>query len=150
MVKRILTDDEREQMYADVDMADEITKKYQPNFEGTYTAELLDFVFDSWLKDKSTVTNIEYDIHFTSKNINKPTALMVWRSLGSAFGELLNLKYEAKWVHITDEYGEEIAINCKGSDMLMFPYSSIQKRIESKESYFFVALEKLAQSNSVI
>ena len=91
---------------------------YQP---ADVSFQLLDSTFIQWLDDE---------------NEEKFNPDAIAHGLGIVFGELLAKKLDMKWVKVRDEYGEEFAI--RGQDNLMsFPVSSVQKRIETEETGFF-------------
>lgn len=138
---RDLTQDEKNMMELYRDMALKICKKYVPGFKGDYTSKLLDDVFASWLKDTDPFVKQNYDMDFHHESEKKPSAYMIKMTLGTVFGDILNKEFQSNWKHVTDMYGEEISVHHAGVNYATFPYSSIEKRIASKELNFFQAIE---------
>lgn len=66
--------------------------------------------------------------------------------LGAIFGNLLNKELNMQWILINDSYGEELAVR-HANDFTSFPFSSIQKRIESGESNFFNNIYQMIKHN---
>ncbi len=140
---RELTQEELDTIQLDTDLAYSICKKYVLEFEGTFTSKILSKTFILWLEDKSEIIEKDYDSNFNSSNLKKPTATMIKYALGSAFGEVLNTITGSDWMHVTDQYGKEICIHHKSANYTSFPYSSVEKRIKSREALFFESIENL-------
>jgi len=54
--------------------------------------------------------------------------------LGIAFGDALAQHLGLSWVAVEDEYGRDPALRLDGTSVLVFPMTSISKRIEQGES----------------
>lgn len=54
--------------------------------------------------------------------------------LGIAFGDALVQRLGLKWVAVEDEYGRDPALQLEGTSILLFPLTTISKRIERGES----------------
>lgn len=135
---RPLTQDELDTIeMVDLDVAYSICKRYLNEFDGTFTATILDQVFALWLDDTAAYLEKDYDSGYDPKSGKKPTPTMIVYGLGGAFGDILNKKFKSNWIHLTDNFGEAICIRHAQSSYTAFPYSSVQKRIESKENTFF-------------
>ena len=134
---RDLTEDEHNVLELYLDLGYSICKKYVPDFDGTFTAKLLTKVFGLWLTDTAAYITNENSDDFKSSSTAKPNDKMIEFGLGTAYGEVLNTAFNAKWKHITDEYGEEICIRHENPEYTTFPYSVLQKRTVSKETVFF-------------
>ena len=73
-----------------------------------------------------------------------PSAVAAWyfalilstvklQCLGIAFGDALAQKLGLQWVAVEDEYGRDPALSRVGTSLLVFPMTSISKRIERGE-----------------
>ena len=140
---RKLTAEENNLMQFHRDLAVRICKKYVPGFNNIFDSKLLSKVFALWLQDSAEFVKQNYDLDFYSESARKPSAYMVKLALGTVFGDTLNNLFHSEWVHITDQYGEEICVRHEDSNYTTFPYSSIEKRFTSKELNFFEAIEEL-------
>jgi len=65
-----------------------------------------------------------------SKNWIKPDETWKLQSLGIAFGDALAQKMGLLWVAVEDEYGRDPALQVPGTTMILFPMTTISKRIE--------------------
>ena len=72
------------------------------------------------------------------ENANKLSEQEVMNIVGSAFGEYCVKHLKMKWVKLKDQYGTNYAIRSQISEVMGFPHSTVQKRIESKEHSFMV------------
>ena len=140
---RALTKDELTDMELHRDMAAKICKKYIAGFDGKYNSTMLSDTFSSWLKDVHPFVKQNYDMDFHAESEKKPSAYMIKMALGTVFGDVLNSQYKSEWMHLTDAYGSEISVYHKGANYATFPYSSIEKRIASKELNFFQPIEEM-------
>ena len=63
-------------------------------------------------------------------------ATETWKlqSLGITFGDALREKMELRWVAVDDEYGRDPALRDKGTALLIFPMTTISKRVERGET----------------
>jgi hypothetical protein len=52
------------------------------------------------------------------------------QSLGVTFGDALVQKMELAWVTVEDEYGRDPALQDRGTTLLVFPLTTISKRVE--------------------
>ena len=66
--------------------------------------------------------------------------------MGSLFGEIAEKRLSMKWQIITDEYGVDFCLSHKETHTVIFPFSSVYKRIESRESGFFGALFQIVRA----
>lgn len=62
-----------------------------------------------------------------------PTETVKLQCLGIAFGDALAQKLGLQWVAVEDEYGRDPALSRIGTSLLVFPMTSISKRIERGE-----------------
>lgn len=60
----------------------------------------------------------------------------VVETLGAAFGEHCVRELGMQWVLVTDKYGKDYAVKATDREVIAFPFSAVQKRIESGESKF--------------
>lgn len=144
---RDLTKGELNNLELDLDLAYSICKKYDPSFSGSFTASLLTKVFGLWLTDNTDFIANEDIADFNSKCVTKPTPKMIEFGLGGAYGEVLNEEFGTSWKHITDEYGAEICIRHEDPVYTTFPYTIVQKRIDSKETSFFEPIMETMRHN---
>lgn len=63
----------------------------------------------------------------------EPQETVKLQSLGVAFGDALAQELALVWVTVQDEYGVDPALICEGTSIIVFPLTSISKRIERKE-----------------
>lgn len=56
------------------------------------------------------------------------------QSLGIAFGDSLAQELGMQWVTVEDEYGRDPALHDHGTTIVLFPLTSISKRIERGET----------------
>ena len=138
---RDLTNEENNMMELYRDMALKICKKYVHGFKGEYNSKLLSDVFAAWLNDTDPFVKQNYDMDFHHESEKKPSAYMIKMTLGTVFGDVLNKEFQSQWKHVSDMYGEEISVHHTATNYATFPYSSIEKRIASKELNFFQAIE---------
>lgn len=96
---------------------------------GVLTPEELDVVLTRWLEDDE------------SKEADDTVA----NALGIAFGDFLVENHQFQWVVVNDEFGTDCAVRHTRSEVMMFPTSSVTKRIESGESKCFVILLAMLQ-----
>jgi hypothetical protein len=60
----------------------------------------------------------------------EPTETVKLQCLGVALGDALAQKLGLQWVAVEDEYGRDPALSLVGTSLLVFPMTSISKRIE--------------------
>jgi hypothetical protein len=63
----------------------------------------------------------------------EPNETIKLQCLGIAFGDALAQKLGLMWVAVDDEYGRDPALIVKGTSIIIFPLTSISKRIENGE-----------------
>jgi hypothetical protein len=56
------------------------------------------------------------------------------QSLGIVFGDALAQRFNLEWVMVEDEYGRDPALKDPLSTILLFPMTSLSKRIEHSEA----------------
>jgi len=63
-------------------------------------------------------------------------ATETWKlqSLGITFGDALCEKMDLRWVAVDDEYGRDPALCDEGTALMIFPLTTISKRVEHGES----------------
>ena len=64
------------------------------------------------------------------KNWIEPRETWKLQSLGITFGDALAQKLGLQWVAVEDEYGRDPALQDPGTTIILFPLTSISKRIE--------------------
>ena len=62
-----------------------------------------------------------------------PSETLRLQCLGVTFGDALTQKLGMTWVAVEDQYGRDPALILHGTSILMFPLTSISKRIERGE-----------------
>ena len=64
----------------------------------------------------------------------EPSETLKFQCLGITFGDALAQHMGLSWVAVEDEYGRDPALRLDGTSVLVFPMTSISKRIERGES----------------
>jgi len=67
------------------------------------------------------------------ENWIEPDETWKLQSLGISFGDALVQELKMEWVTVQDEYGRDPAIRDPGTTILLFPLTTISKRIERAE-----------------
>jgi hypothetical protein len=60
--------------------------------------------------------------------------------LGAYLGSRLAKDFDMEWVHVTDEYGTDLAVRARKYEVTSFPFSSVAKRIQNKQYDFMVGV----------
>ena len=63
----------------------------------------------------------------------EPTETLKLQALGVAFGDALTQRLGLRWIAVTDDYGRDPALVLDGTSILLFPRTTISKRIERGE-----------------
>lgn len=79
----------------------------------------LDLAFSSWTSDRKQYSDDD-------------VRMMIGSYLGNYFVASANME----WVFVEDQYGKDYAVQSRVYDVLAFPFSTVQKRIDSKETGF--------------
>ena len=66
--------------------------------------------------------------------------------LGIAFGDILVQDLGLRWITVEDEYGRDPALKLDGSSVLVFPLTTISKRVERGEKVDVYALLELSRT----
>jgi hypothetical protein len=64
----------------------------------------------------------------------EPTETWKLQSLGITFGDALAQKMGLSWVAVEDEYGRDPALHDLGTTIVVFPATTISKRVERGET----------------
>lgn len=64
----------------------------------------------------------------------EPEETLKLQCLGIIFGDALSQELGLDWVAVEDEYGRDPALSKPGTSILVFPQTSISKRIENSEN----------------
>jgi hypothetical protein len=64
----------------------------------------------------------------------EPTETWKWQSLGITFGDALAQKMGLVWVAVEDTHGRDPALRDQGTSIVIFPMTTISKRIERGEA----------------
>ncbi len=98
----------------------------------------------------------DYDLAFRAWQLSKEkrySDAQVTQMLGSYLGNKCATDLNMEWVEINDEYGTDFAVRGKKAEVISFPYSIVQKRIEKKQYDFlygvFYTIEKIQKDDSV-
>ena len=67
------------------------------------------------------------------ENWIEPTETWKLQSLGITFGDALAQKMGLVWVAVEDEHGRDPALHDRGTTIVMFPLTTISKRVERGE-----------------
>lgn len=106
-----------------------LVQRYVPEIKKNgVTAKVLDQAYTSWLKDKSR---------------SKPAPDELIPAFGVQLGNLALKECKGNWVHVTDNYGEGLAIDFLKSNQQVYPIDSVYKRFDRQEDDFFVSLFKV-------
>lgn len=62
-----------------------------------------------------------------------PSDTLKLQCLGITFGDALAQKLGLKWVTVEDEYGRDPALILEGTSIILFPLTTISKRIQAGE-----------------
>ena len=62
-----------------------------------------------------------------------PDQTLKLQCLGVTFGDALAQKLGLRWVAVEDKYGRDPALTLEGTSILVFPLTSISKRVERGE-----------------
>lgn len=114
---------------------DAFVKHYKPD---TIEPTLVDYdeAFIAWQKDKT----------------GKYSADDVVMIVGGYLGNRCIADFDMQWVRVEDEYGTDFAVRAKKSEVMIFPFSSVQKRVNASNSGFvhgvYHALKNLFESGN--
>ena len=75
-----------------------------------------------------------------SNNWIEPDETLKLQCLGITFGDALEQQLGLEWVMVEDEYGRDPALIQSGTSIVIFPQTSISKRIEAGEAVDAYAL----------
>jgi Domain of unknown function (DUF3806) len=105
-------------------------------------AAQLQFLFQAFLGRSVphwTLTDLDeaFEAWYRSVDRGRFSPGVVMRITGAAFGNHCNVQLETRWVAITDALGRDIAIRSPDGRVTGFPFSTVQKRIHSNETWFF-------------
>jgi hypothetical protein len=121
------------QQLAAIPPNDAFVKKYKPEIT---SPTLLDYddAFLAWKSDMSG----EYS--------DEDVVMIV----GGYLGNRCIADFDMEWVRVEDEFGTDFAVRAKKSEVMIFPFSSVQKRIDNNEHAFvhgvYHALKDLLES----
>jgi len=73
-----------------------------------------------------------------------PTETLKLQCLGIAFGDALEQELGLEWRMVEDEYGRDAALIQPGTSIVVFPQTSISKRVEAGEAVDVYELFKSA------
>ena len=85
----------------------------------------------------------DYDVAFglwQGSADKKYTEHEVTDVLGCVLGGKMVAELNMEWVEVTDEYGVDYAVRGKIAEVMSFPFSSVQKRIQKNENEFLYAI----------
>ena len=90
------------------------------SFDDTPSLKDCDAAFTAWKSDSSG--------KFSDAN--------VVRAVGCFLGNRCIADFDMEWVTVSDEYGTDYAVRSSNSEVMIFPFSSVQKRIDDGEHDF--------------
>ncbi len=109
-------------------------KNYRPDAKEP-TLHDYDEAFNGWRRDKS----------------DKYSADDVVLIVGGYLGNRCVADFDMQWVRVEDEYGTDFAVRAKTSDVMIFPFSSVQKCIKNPSPGFvhgvYHAVKSLLEAN---
>jgi hypothetical protein len=82
----------------------------------------------------------DYDAAFRAWQLDESPPFsdqQVIELIGGYLGNKLTTDLDMEWVTVTDEFGTDYAVRSKKAEVMSFPFSSVQKRIENHQ-YDFV------------
>lgn len=132
-----LTSEELDSIHLDAKRAKSFIATYNKVEErDDWTLKDIDNAFAAWVKLESS---------------SKMDEREVLKIVGAAFGEYCVANLKMRWVKVKDQDGLDFAVRSNVKDVMGFPYSTVLKRIESKEAYFmepvFYAIKNQIESN---
>ena len=89
-----------------------------------------------------------YDLAFErwqASELPEHTSKQVIDILGGVLGNYCIDNLDMEWVIVTDEFGTDYGVRHLKSEVMAFPFSSVVKRIEKKESDFMVAVFEITK-----
>lgn len=130
------------------DQIDEIQRaiSYAPKFVEMYAGytnqeispKILDTAFSNWRANKQ---NSPFD---------DESAIFI---VGATFGEYCSRHLNMKWVVVDDAFGQDLAVRFKKKAVYVYPFSIVEKRIDTPESGFlylaFLQFEHISKDPSV-
>lgn len=84
-----------------------------------------------------------YDDAFRSWQLDRAARFSeddVVMKLGAYLGNRLAEDFDMEWVEVTDEYGVVLAVRSRHFEVISYPFSSVEKRIEDKKYDFMAAV----------
>lgn len=66
--------------------------------------------------------------------------------LGAYLGSRLATDFDMEWVQVTDEYGTDLAVRTRKYEVIAFPFSSVEKRVQKNEYDFMVGVYYAVQN----
>lgn len=109
----------------------EFVSAYLPDSESVGLQEC-DEAFRLWLTDKSS-------------GYSDGDVISI---LGAYLGERCCEGLDMEWVIVSDQYGKDFAVSSIEVESLGFPFSTVAKRIESRESGFLVGVYRAIEDNT--
>jgi hypothetical protein len=67
-------------------------------------------------------------------NIFKPDQTYKLQCLGIVFGDALVQDQKMEWIMVDDQYGRDPAVRVPGTSIILFPLTTISKRVEKGET----------------
>ncbi|MBP5437806.1 MAG: DUF3806 domain-containing protein [Treponema sp.] len=117
---RDLTQEEINIINTNIDLGNKIVNSSSVEKSVTNELRILDIVFKNWLNGNSIFSEDE-----------------IASGLGILFGEIARKELSMEWQMITDEYGTDYCLVHRKTNIMIFPISTVYKRIDSKEYDFF-------------
>lgn len=122
---------EKQEKFLDdqVDAAFYFADDYFPDWqEDELTPEILDKIFIKWLEEPKDYSDQE-----------------IVSSIGAAFGTYLCNRLKMDWKVVEDEYGTALCVHHEKPAWTGYPFDSVQKRVDSKETNFLVTIFSTAK-----
>ena len=66
--------------------------------------------------------------------------------LGAALGEKMVADLDMEWVVVSDQFGTDYGVRSRKSEVMAFPFSSVQKRVGRNEYDFLIGIYHSVQS----
>ncbi len=67
--------------------------------------------------------------------------------LGAYLGNQFITEFQMEWVVVTDQFGTDYAVRAKKYEVMSFPFSSVEKRVDNNQYDFMVGIYYILKHN---
>jgi len=92
--------------------------------------------------------DLAFEVWHQSTDRGRFSPQVVTRITGAAFGNYCNCSLDMRWLAITDLGGRDLAVRTQDDRVTGFPFSTVTKRIDDKETGFFVPVFNLLKQSA--